>query len=335
MARSRKQLAAAPIGGVGATSDPPTISRMKMGESGWSGLRVCNKVILEERRIELRFPYANYTYKLMAEDATIFSALQLFEMMLSRIDWHVTTPANASPELLKRAEFLEQCMHDMDQTWLSFVKEICSVFTYGYCVNEKIYRRRYTSNGSRYNDGYVGIKKLPVRSQDTISGWLFSDDRRELIGLEQDTTLFDNNSYYKFTSDGSTKIKIPRDKFLLFRIDPKRESPVGRSPLNGCYVAWKYRMELEEQEAIATVRGIGGIPVIRMASRYMSADATPDEQAVYAHYQQIGRNLQNNEQATVILPSEYDPDTKQRLFDITLMGVDGNHGVDTSRVISR
>ena len=41
-----------------------------------------------------------------------------------------------------------------------------------------------------------------------------------------------------------------KEKFLLFRLGKKKDSPVGESPLRGCYYAWKYKAGVEEQEAI-------------------------------------------------------------------------------------
>ena len=55
--------------------------------------------------------------------------------------------------------------------------------TYGFCVNEIVLRKRLKSKGSKYNDGKVGIRKLPVRSQDSIV-WDY-DDNQNLVGLKQ------------------------------------------------------------------------------------------------------------------------------------------------------
>ena len=40
-----------------------------------------------------------------------------------------------------------------------------------FCVNEIILRKRLESKGSKFNDGKIGIRKLPIRSQDSISKW--------------------------------------------------------------------------------------------------------------------------------------------------------------------
>jgi hypothetical protein len=55
-----------------------------------------------------------------------------------------------------------------------------------------VLRRRLKKNGSKFNDGLVGIKKLAPRSQETIRGWVFSDDGADLIKVEQSLQQLEN-----------------------------------------------------------------------------------------------------------------------------------------------
>ena len=64
-------------------------------------------------------------------------------------------------------------MDDMDGSWFQFIKEVVSYITFGHSVIEKVPRRRRYANGSKYNDGFVGLKKLAPRSQDNITKWVF------------------------------------------------------------------------------------------------------------------------------------------------------------------
>lgn len=231
-----------------------TAPRLRLGEVGTTGLMVSNKQILEESRKELRWPYAIKTYKDMGKDSTISSAINLFKMMVSRTDWKVKAPKDATPEQEKKAAFIQQCMDDMDHSWYDFLQNVASSYTYGFSVHEKVYRKRYKTNGSRYNDGLIGWKKLPIRSQDTISGWHFDEFGRELIGVEQDLSLVNNYGRYINLANNGTKIDIPRKKFMLFRVNPERDNPEGNSLLKTVYLSWKYRTAIEEQEAIGIVR---------------------------------------------------------------------------------
>ncbi|WP_230683126.1 hypothetical protein, partial [Streptococcus pneumoniae] len=76
----------------------------------------------------------------------------MFELMISRVKWNVAPTGGTELEMAK-AKFVEQCMNDMEHSWFNFIKEVVSMYTFGFCVNEKVYRRRYKNQGSKYNDG--------------------------------------------------------------------------------------------------------------------------------------------------------------------------------------
>lgn len=308
-------------------------SRLKLGEYGSVGLKQINGRIIEESRKELRFPESMKTFRLMANDATISSALSLFEMMTERVEWDVDTGTNPSPEMEAKAKFLKECMYDMEHSWGEFIREVTSIYTYGFSVHEKVYRKRRRSAGSKYDDGKIGLRKLPVRAQDTLSKWVFSDDGRSLLGVEQDLSLIENGMRY--VNLGKTSVFIPRKKFLLFRTNTKRDNPEGKSPLVSTYFAWKFRTTIEEQEANGIVRELTGLPLLKMPPRYMSEDASDSEKQVYAYYQNVIRNIQNNEQGGLIIPQAFDPDSRQPLFDFSLMTVQGSKMYDTDAVIRR
>lgn len=327
MARKKVTKAAAPV----------AMPRLRLGEQGVTGLREINGRIYEESRAELRYPEANRTFRIMSQDATIAAALQLFELMVGRVDWEIDMGIEPDAAMKARGQFLEECMHDMDHTWKSFIKEVTSAFTFGYSVHEKVYRRRQWSNGSKYNDNKIGFWKLPVRSQDTIHKWLYSDDGRVLTGVQQSIAAVQDGLRYMnlVSASGSPYIDIPRKKFLLFRVDAKRDNPEGNSPLRACYFAWKYRTLIEEQEAIGVTRDMNGMPTLYLPPRYMSEDASPAESRIYEYYKQVIRNIQMNEQSGLILPQAFDPESKQPLFKFELTSTMGSKMYDTDAIIKR
>lgn len=241
-----------------ALSPDPDIAipRLRLGDTGYVGLKVSNGIIYEERRRDLRWPNAVRTYQCMAEDATIASAISLVEMMISRVPWEVRTSKDASEKTKQRAVFIQSLMDDMEHSWFQFIKEVSSMYTYGFSIHEKVFRRRLRRNGSRYNDGLIGIRKLPIRSQDTVLEWIYSEDGRDLVAVKQQVDLD-----ARYSIKNNYEVEIPREQFLLFRTDVKKDNPEGKSPLSACYTAWKYRTSLEETEAIGISRGLGGLPV--------------------------------------------------------------------------
>lgn len=295
------------------------VPRIKLGEQGYTGLQVSNGQIYEEANRELRWPNSIKTFKKMSRDATISAALDFFRDMISRVEWKVE-PSDKNDEMaLAKAQFLTQCMTDMEQSWASFIREVCSFNTYGFSIHEKVYRRRYKTQGSRYNDGLVGLRKLPTRSQDTIDKWVFSPDGRELTGVEQSLTVLNSVGFQ--LQNRPTKIEIPRNKFLLFRANSYKDNPEGVSPLVKCYIAYKFRTQLEEIEAVGYSRNLGGVPHLELHPRYMAADASDEEKAVYEMYKKIITRIHNNEQAGIITPLMYDPETKQPYFKFSLLSV--------------
>ena len=67
----------------------------------------------------------------------------------------------------------------------------------------------------------------------------------------------------------------------------------------------------------------------------MSPDASPEEQAIYSYYMNVVRNIHNNQQAGLVMPSETDPDSKQPLFKFELMKSQGSKAYDTNAILAR
>lgn len=314
-------------------ADDVSAPRLRLSEVGYTGLHVSNGQILEESKQELRFPESIKTYKKMAMDTTLSSALGLYEMMVARVNWTCVPPKDPTPAEQAKADFVNSCMDDMEHSWFEFIKEATSMYTFGFAVHEKVYRQRLKRTGSKYNDGLIGLRKLPIRSQDTISKWIFDSTGRNLVGLEQDVTFSDD--LYRFTTLKDTKVTIDRPKFLLFRSNVKRDNPEGVSLLKNCYQSWKWRLALEEHEAIGVSREMRGIPVIYIPPHYMSPDASAEQKAIYDYYKRAVTNLHMNEQTGMVMPMAYDPDSKQPLFKFELMSVMGTKGYDVGSIIQR
>jgi len=87
----------------------------------------------------------------MSYHTSINACLTLYENLISKVDWRVVPPINATPEELERTKFINECLNDMDQPFKHFIKDALSSNIYGFAVIEKVYRRRYPSNGSMYS----------------------------------------------------------------------------------------------------------------------------------------------------------------------------------------
>jgi len=313
-----------------------TIPRIKLGEQGFTGLKVSNKRILEETQKAFRYPTFISTVNEMRNNPTVGAAMNVYRMMISRVKWDVQDPINATESDKKRAEIIRTMMGDMEgQSWSSFIESVIPYLEYGFAVNEKVFRRRLKRNGSKYNDGLVGIKKLAPRSQDTISGWVFSEDGADLLKIEQDINCLENA--YKFVNRKNLngKIEIDRDKFLLFTASATKGNPEGNSIYKNIYLAFKQLSLLQDQELIGVAKDIQGILKIAIPPRYLDPNASPEDKAAVQAFQTIIDNYNAGTQRGLLVPNMIDPESKLPLFTYELMESKGGAKYDTESIIRR
>lgn len=314
-------------------NDIPSLS---LGEGGYTGLLVLGGEIFEDCQKELRWPQAGDTYKRMAKDAAIAPALELVEMMIARVPWTVKIPEGYEEELRDKAQFVRQCMNDMEHDFQSFIKQVVSFHRYGFSIHEKVYRYRTKEAGSKYNDGLIGLKKLPIRSQDSIDGWRWKNKGRELAGVYQNVIVPgqpEDFAGWDFVYGESTVRKfIPRKKFLLFRNSSLKDSPIGQSPLNGCWMAWKYKKAYEESLAIAVAQDSNGFKVLYLPPQYMKQDATDSDKEVFNEYQKILANMHQAKQSGMILPLITD-ENGNKMFEFDIKSVTGQKSYNTKEII--
>ena len=304
--------------------------RFRLGEMGSLGLRVFNGVPQDELKRELNWPNSILTFKDMSSHSAVNAPLTLFENIISKATFIYKPPENATEEEKEQARLINQMMHDMEQPWSEFIRDVLSSNIFGFSVHEKVFRKRYKANGSLYDDGVIGWKKLPIRVQESISKFIFSDDGNEVIGVQQNLSAI-NDIYNRF-SKRSNLINMPRSKFLLFRTGKHRGDPFGKSPLRDAYLAWRFLSALEEMEATGVAKDLNGLPVLYLPAQYLAADAPPEVQAIRLYYENVMRNLQMNEQSAVILPQVIDPESKQPMFKLDLLSVDGKKNFDISKI---
>lgn len=212
-------------------------------------------IFFEEFLPELRGIKGVQAYTEMADnDATIGAILYAIEMLERNVEFHIE-PGGDTAKDKEAAEFVESCLDDMERTWADTLSEILSFQTYGWSWHEICYKRRLGKTGnpitnSKYDDGLIGWKKLPIRAQDTLYGWEYKDDTDDLIGMTQmPAPKFD-------------RITIPIEKSLHFRTRSRKDNPEGRSILRTAYRAYYFKKRLEEIEGYGMERDLAGFPVL-------------------------------------------------------------------------
>jgi hypothetical protein len=318
-----------------AADDGMPVPRISLGESGFVGLRTVWGRVIDDPQRAFHWPVFYRTVREMLNDAVIASAFNTYRMLLSRVKWTVEPPVDATDQEKERAKFIQSCMDDMDNTWASFLSDVITYLPYGFSVQEKVYRRRLYKNGSRFNDGLVGLRRISPRSQDTIVRWTFSEDGRELIGCEQSIVNLENGAMFMSQANEHGLIPIKREKFMLFTADATKGDPTGNSILKGAYKAWKQMDMLRDQELLGVAKESNGLPLLRLPPEYMAPDAPDDMKAVYKACQTLLDTIQAGTNKGIIFPRRIDEVSKQDLFDLTLLEKKGINGANIDAVIKR
>ena len=252
--------------------------------------------------------------EMMDNDPVIGAMLFSFEMLCRQVDWTVE-PGIDDAEGNAAATFIDECLHDMDQTWPDTVAEILSMLGFGWSLHELVYKRR-TSATSKHPDGRVGWKIWGIRGQETLDHWEFDDDNaaNAMVQLGPPDYVFHT---------------IPFGKALLFRTTSKKQNPEGRSLLRNAWLPWYRKKHLEAMEGIGAERDLAGMPVLKIPAEVILA-AGQD----YTNYQQLMRNVRNDEQASIILPSDRD-EKGNPYYEFSLLSAPGTKQFDTDKIITR
>lgn len=318
MARKRIQKA------VSAVDQPESF---KLASIGYSGVDLAAGVTTAEMHKALNFPASIKTYKSMTYHPAVAAPLSLYDYLAGQASYSVKPPPNPTEEDLFRTKFIEECLNDYQGDIKGTLSDAFTANIYGFSVLEKVYRRRLPARGSKYSDGLIGWKKLAIRNQESISKFIYDDEEDEVIGVRQ--SISKSNAG---VSGGKSLVTLPREKFMLFTAGRARGNPYGVSPLRDVWLAWRYLTAIEELEAAGVAKDLQGIPVMRIPAQYMSADASTEQKALYETFKNIVRNLQQNTQSGVLLPSEVDDTTKAQLFSLELLSNNGQKNYDTGAV---
>lgn len=294
------------------------VPRIALGEVGVTGLRVANKAIYAERNRVFQYPNLLTVVNEMSAHPTVCSAFNVYNLMLNSVPWYVCPPEDATDIEKERAYFIQTCMTDMEHSWSQFITDVSTYLKYGFQVSEKVYRRRLKKNGSKYNDGKVGLRKLSPRSQETIEKWYFSEDGRDLIGVGQSLANLEQQWRYEQLKNEDGVLRINRDKFLLFSADSTNGNPQGQSLLKSVFLPYKQLSLLQDQLMLGISKDLQGIPTIGVPPKLLSPEANDAEKAAAAQFVEMANNLVKGTQSGIVYPLMYD-ENKNKTVEIQLL----------------
>jgi phage gp29-like protein len=295
----------------------------RIGQNRYYGTAGNASIFFEEFLSELRGVKGAHAYTEMADnDATVGAILFAIEMLMRQCTFHVE-PAGDTEKDKEAAEFVESCMDDMERTWADTLSEILSFLTYGWSYHEIVYKRRVgrTSSpitNSKHEDGLIGWRKLPIRSQDTLYGWEYKEDSDDLVGMVQSPP------------PNYGQILIPIEKALHFRTRSRKDNPEGRSILRTAYRAYYFKKRLEEIEGYGMERDLAGFPVL-----YAPADMPiwdkddPDMVSALARAEHIVSSIRRDAREGLVIPGG------ENGWKLELLSSGSRRQFDTNQIIDR
>lgn len=309
--------------GSGSANVPQLTSGLTFRDMGTSGLRQYGGWVREEFLSQLLGRQAARAYREMYDNSPIVGAVMFaINQTMRKVEWR--TQGVADTGAAKEAEeFADSLRFDMSHTWDDFITEALSMLIYGFAPHEVVYKRRMGKNPpggtdprdpnsqapSDFDDGRIGIRRLPIRGQDTIIKWFFSING-DILGLTQQPWI-------------GQLVDIPIEKALLFRPAAHKNNPEGRSILRNAYRSYYFIKRLEEQEAVFLER-MSGVPVVSIPNQILEAASAPGAPAgavaALANWKKIATNVRMDEQMGVVIPSNVwgQDGTGEKMFDFRL-----------------
>ena len=295
----------------------------KLNELGRIGQRRYSGVFMEEFLPELQGAKGAEVYtEMSSNDSTIGAIMFSIENLMRHCEFTVE-PGGKTEADKKAAEFVKQCMDDMCYTWTDTLSEIISFITYGWSYHEIVYKRRMGrkpgQDSSKYDDGLIGWKKLPIRAQETLYEWKFKEHSDELAGMEQ----------WTITDTDVIQVVIPIEKALHFVTKSRKNNPEGRSILRTAYRDWYFKKRIQEIEGIGIERDLAGFPLLEAPEGYESLwdpEAEPEVQAALMSAQNIVTNIRRDSQEGLVIPPGW---------KMTLLSTGSRRQFDTNQIIER
>jgi hypothetical protein len=289
-------------------------------ELGTTGLRRTGNrgLITEEFLTQLTGERGRRLLREMRDnDPVVGAILWAVESLIRNVTWTVEGVGGEDKDK-KAVEFVESCMSDMSHTWEDFIAEVLSMLPFGFSWHEVVYKRRSgqkndPSQNSRYNDGLIGWRKLPIRAQESLYEWVFDEEGGVQAFVQQ-------------TQPDYRLVEIPINRSLLFRTGVHKGNPEGRSILRNAFRPWILKKRIEEIEGIGIERDLAGLPVI-----YRTGEIA---QQYDAELEKIVKNIRRDEQEGVLLPLAFDENGNQ-LIRLELLSSAGSRQFDLTKTIDR
>jgi hypothetical protein len=291
-------------------------------EVGVPGLKYWAGKVDEEFLSELRNERAIEAYREMGDNSPVVGAMLFAIKMLARQVEKRIEPADDTPAALEAADLVETSLDDMSHSWEDLLNEILTMVQFGWSYHEVIYKVRQGANrepgrASRFTDGRIGWRKMPIRAQDTLYEWVFDERGGVQAMVQQAPPLYQ-------------LVPIPIGKSLLFRPESHKNNPEGRSALRTAYRPWYYLKRIEEIEGFGIARDLVGYPVISIPAQVIAEAGSK-----YGEWKDHATQILRDEQEGMVIPSDLWEGTNEPMYKVQLLSSGGERSFNTTEIINR
>ncbi len=276
-------------------------------EVGTTGLAQFTGLIFQEPLVELRGKEAYKRYNEMRLNSPIIGALLLsIENPLRSTSWTFSSNVANDPRL----DLLQAARRNLEHSWNDHISEALTMLPFGFAIFEMVYEMI---------NGQMLWKSFSPRGQDTVYRWLYEEVQNSFNDQSPKQRL---KGFVQLAPPKYHPTSIPIERLMIYRLHTERDNPEGRSLLRTAWVPYYYIKHLQQIEAIGIERDLAGLPVITLPEG-ATTDGPGSDVAKAA---KVVRNIRNDEQAGIVLPTGW---------DLKLLSSGGSKQINTDTIINR
>ena len=220
---------------------------------GDQGLEIFGGYVTEEFRQELQGLRGTHVYEEMRKNDAVVGAMLFVARQLIQNASLLIKPnpkATSTTKAQEWADFVEECIYDMDRSWPDVLDEILTMLDFGYSYCNVVHKKRRgyhldLEKNSRYDDNKTGWSKIALRAQMSFNRWV-TTPTGNILGFEQNAP-----PTYTLTT-------IPVSNAAHFRTQAERNNPEGKA--------------LDFDTPIATVDGWKTMGTIKVGDKLFDAE---------------------------------------------------------------
>ena len=314
--------------------------RVRKRAVGTNAIDAIQKWTCQLKPFELRFPYNIETFhEMYTRDDAVGGVLNATYALVENAfnKWSIKGN-NKNPDSVATAAILKHIFNNMNESTMRTVARNASTFNqFGFSILEKDYRKPHTDEydgdlpeGVAVEDLWFidRLRMIPQRSLDVGEPFVIGNDGRNIKAVRQNVRWFTNSSHALRTWEPPHKtVTIRRNKFMLFTLNGTDSNPMGTSPLEQVWTAWKEKKFFENYLSVGISKDMAGMPLLEVPQDILdraNTDPTSPEAMLVSQMAEDVAAMHAGEQNMMIMPSDpFGDSNSNKAYNLRFIGVDG------------